>query len=267
MTALVFSPYTPGRAIDLSGRLWKKKILPVADVKYQGRTLHFTRGYLEKLVESFRSRAYPHVPFQLADASNAHTNDPERFRGEIVDLDLDGDGLVATVKMTEAGEEILRQNPNLGVSARIVEDYDRSDGKFFPAAIQHVLGTLDPRIPSVSGGWVAVEASNSGQRVIDLSAATWEGLDAEPWEVAAADQALAEADELEKWAATASLDEIIAQAEAEAATTGEAAALNGFADELEEWGRPIGMSSDPAVQQMALDLAEHSRRTRCFRVS
>ena len=33
------------------------------------------------------------------------------------------------------------------MSARIVEDYARSDGKFFTAAVQHVLGTLDPRIP------------------------------------------------------------------------------------------------------------------------
>jgi len=42
-------------------KLWTKKILPVGDVSYKGRTLHFTRGYLEKLVEAFRQRAYPQV--------------------------------------------------------------------------------------------------------------------------------------------------------------------------------------------------------------
>jgi hypothetical protein len=133
------------------------------------------------------------VPFQLADAANAHTNDPERFRGEVVDLDVSDDGLWITARLTEAGEHVLADNPMLGVSARIVEDYARSDGRHFPAAIQHVLGTLDPRIPQL-GPWQVIEAANSGHRVIELTGCDWSGLSPEPWEVAAADQAVAEAD-------------------------------------------------------------------------
>jgi hypothetical protein len=80
-----------------------------------------------------------------------------------------------TLKPTEAGDKVLKENPELGVSARIVEDYARSDGQHFPAAIQHVLGTLDPRIPGL-GAWQAIEAASPvPDTVIDLSASTFAG--------------------------------------------------------------------------------------------
>src|SRR5205809_7930654 len=60
-----------------------------------------------------------------------------------------GDGLYIQAELTDRGEQVLRDNPYLGVSARIVENYNRSDGKFYKAAVQHVLGTLDPRLPGL----------------------------------------------------------------------------------------------------------------------
>lgn len=173
--ATVCTPVLWGsRAIELANRQWRKRILPVGDVEYQGRQLHFTRNYLADLVSAFNNRAYDQVSFQLADAKNAHTNDPERHRGTITGLELADDGLYATAQVTEAGEAILSENPQLGVSARIVEQYNRSDGKFFPAAIQHILGTLDPRIPAL-GQWEPISLSNSGGLVIDLTGASWAG--------------------------------------------------------------------------------------------
>jgi hypothetical protein len=55
-----------------------------------------------------------------------------------------------------------------------VEQYSRSDGKFYPAAVQHVLGTLDPRIPGL-GTWEAIEAANKPALVIDLTSASYAG--------------------------------------------------------------------------------------------
>jgi hypothetical protein len=169
-TFAVLTPFTASRAVELGNRTWVKKVLPVGDVAYQGRMLHFTRDYLGKIVRSFQDRAYDQVPFQLADSRNTHTNDPERTRGEITGMELRDDGLYVTAQLTPEGEQVLTANPRLGVSARIVEGYDRSDGRFFPAAIQHVLGTLDPRIPGL-GGWEAIEASNpvGAEQVFDLS--------------------------------------------------------------------------------------------------
>jgi hypothetical protein len=170
----VLTPFDSQKpAVHGSGRVWWKRVLPIDDVEYMGRTLKFTRDYLQDLAKSFADRAYDQVPFQIADAKNTHTNDPERFRGEVIDFDVRDDGLYIGMVPTPSGERLLKENPRLGVSARIVENYARSDGKSYPAAIQHVLGTLDPRIPDL-GPWEAVEMSNTTvEQVLDLSASTY----------------------------------------------------------------------------------------------
>jgi hypothetical protein len=171
VSVAVLTPFT-ARPAELSGGRWRKLLLPVGEVAYKGRVLKFTRDYLAGLLQAYRDRAYDQVPFQLADAANTHTNDPERTRGQITGMDLQDDGLWVEMTPTERGAAVLRDNPGLGVSARIVEGYDRSDGKFFPRAVQHVLGTLDPRIPGM-GGWEAVAAANDAEVTYDLSGETF----------------------------------------------------------------------------------------------
>ena len=178
MSLAVLTPFTGTPASKSGQRAWRKRLLPVGDVHYQGRTLHFSREYLADLARAFRQHAYDQVPFQIAGPDNRHTNDPERYAGEIVGLDLAEDGLYAVAAVTDRGDRLLTENPHLGVSARIVEAYDRSDGVHFPAALQHVLATLDPRIPGL-GPWRTVEAANDVQITIDLSATHFEG-DPEP---------------------------------------------------------------------------------------
>ena len=161
-------------AIELAAGVWQKRVLPIGQVEYKGRVLNFDKRYLDGLAQSYNAGAYSQVPFQLADAGNNHTNDPERFRGEVTGMSVGDDGLYITVQTTDAGNQVLRANPRLGVSARIVEDYARSDGQYYPVAIQHVLGTLDPRIPEL-GPWQEVEMSNvtGADSVIDLSQSAW----------------------------------------------------------------------------------------------
>lgn len=168
MTLAVLTPWARSQAIELGGNAWLKQVLPVGEINYKGRVLRFTRDYLARLKDAFDARAYDQVPLQLADAHNTHTNDPERTRGEITGMEVRDDGLYVRVQTTPEGSKVIEGNPRLGVSARIVEGYDRSDGRYFPAAIQHVLGTLDPRIPGL-GPWQAIEASNDDVQVIDLS--------------------------------------------------------------------------------------------------
>jgi len=169
MTA-VLTPMDKGAARQSGATLWRKQLLPVGEIDYKGRKIAFTREYLSGLVRAFNGRAYDQVPFQLADHANTHTNDPERFRGEVRGLEMTGDGLDIIISATDDGAALLQKNPALGVSARIVEDYSRADGRHFPAAIQHVLGTLDPRIPGMRP-WQAVEAANDDDgEVIDLTA-------------------------------------------------------------------------------------------------
>jgi hypothetical protein len=168
----ILTPFTRTPARQEAGpdgvKLWWKRLLPVGEVKYQDRILKFTKSYNDSLVKAYQDGAYDQVPLQLADEKNTHTNDPERFRGDVVAMRSTSDGLWVGVLPTDRGDNVLAENPRLGVSARIVEGYDRSDGKFYPAAIQHVLGTLDPRIPQL-GAWRAVSLSNEHVTTIDLT--------------------------------------------------------------------------------------------------
>ena len=173
MSFALLTPFTAGPATKAAGK-WRKKLLPVGEINYKGRVLKFTPDYLGGLVSAFRERAYDQVPFQLAGDENKHTNDVERTGGQITDMTLGPDGLYIEVVPTERGKQVLTDNPGLGVSARIVEGYDRSDGKLFPRAIQHVLATLDPRIPGM-GGWEAVAAANDVQITVDLSGEQFAG--------------------------------------------------------------------------------------------
>jgi hypothetical protein len=178
VTSAVLTPFVRGKAAQDSARWWKR-LLPVGEIDYKGRKITFSRDYLQGLAQSFNDQAYDQVPFQLAGDDNKHTNDVERFGGQVAAMQLRNDGLWIGLDPTERGEKVLRDNPNLGVSARIVEGYSRSDGKFYPKAVQHVLATLDPRIPGL-GGWSAVEAANDVAVTIDLSGAQFSGEEEAP---------------------------------------------------------------------------------------
>lgn len=149
-----------GQVVNLAGkgRVWRKQILPLGSINYNGRQIKFDSGYHQQLVRNFRAGAYPQVPFQLADADNRHTNDPERTRGELVDLRAEPTGLYGYFKLPDPS--VVLNNGNLGVSCRIIENYTReSDGKEFGHSLQHVLGTLDPRITGMKP-WESVELSS-----------------------------------------------------------------------------------------------------------
>jgi hypothetical protein len=173
VTSAVLTPFVKDAALKSDRRTWRKRLLPVGEVSYKGRVLKFTEDYLKGLASAFQARAYDQVPFQLAGDDNRHTNDVERYAGDITDMRVEPDGLYITLAATERGHKVMKDNPRCGVSARIVEGYDRSDGKFFPAAVQHVLATLDPRIPGL-GAWQAIEASNTIP-LIDLSGYEFSG--------------------------------------------------------------------------------------------
>jgi hypothetical protein len=159
-----------GSVVNLAGKgeLWRKQILPRGSINYQGRRIRFDNDYHRELVQNFKNGAYPQVPFQLADATNTHTNDPERTRGQMVDLRAEHDGLYGYFKMTDP--TVVLNNQDLGVSCRIIEGYTReSDNKYFGRSLQHVLGTLDPRVVGMKP-WESVElAGTQTDAVVDLS--------------------------------------------------------------------------------------------------
>jgi len=174
MTATALQlPVHAGRTGKVGRRLYRKQILPIGKIDYKGRRIDFSRDYLSGLVRNFNDGAYDQVPFMLADAANAHTMDPERMRGEVRRLELADDGLYALLDLSDDGAKVIEANPRLGVSARIVEGLQRADGKTFKAALNHVLGTLDPRVVGMKP-WEPVDlAAGDETTVVDLTAATF----------------------------------------------------------------------------------------------
>jgi hypothetical protein len=243
---LLLSPQDDGDAVELSSRVYRKRILPLATINYRGRKISFDAQYLTDLAQSFNSGAYDQVAFMLADTNNAHTLDPERFRGEVQGVEVGDDGLYATIQVTPEAAKVLEQNPKLGVSARILENYERSDGKQFPRALQHVLGTLDPVIPGL-GSWEEVALSNGIDpgNVIDLSEHSYEEL--EPvatrqehlQQVAAATDMTVE--DLEALGMTDDELAIFASAFVEDAPAAEIAADTGDDELIEEPGEQAGL--------------------------
>ena len=177
ITPLEFSGLT-----QAARRIWRKKILPVGDILYDGVTYNFDMPMLQSIVDSFRDRAFDQVPLQLATAENKHNNLPERFSGELIDVELSNDGLWGVIQTTDKGTDLIKENPKLGVSARIVQEHFRADGKYYPNAIQHVLATLDPRLTGL-GEWQAIEMSNSDTEcaTIDLSGAEFREINTVPF--------------------------------------------------------------------------------------
>jgi hypothetical protein len=175
MTATVLTPQRRSTVVELGNGRWRKQLLPIGSVTFKGRKLQFTQQYLSDLAKSFADKAFDMVPFQLADGKNSHTNDPERTRGKVVGVEMANDGLDVIIETDDDGGKLLEKYPELGVSARIYENYERSDGKGWRAALQHVLGTLDPHVTGMRP-WSAITLSQqeAGGRVIDLSAIEFE---------------------------------------------------------------------------------------------
>lgn len=168
---------TKGRAIELSALRFRKQVLPLTSIKYKGKRITFDKQYLTDLANSFTDGAFDQVPFVLADAHNQHNESPDNFRGEVKGFELTDDGLDAIFEFPdEASASVVRKNPKLGVSARILEGHTRrSDGKVFSRAIRHVLGTMDPYVNGMKP-WteIALSGYTPKGKVLDLTSASYE---------------------------------------------------------------------------------------------
>jgi hypothetical protein len=157
-------------ATKLGPKLFRKTVLKTGIINYMGQQINFDTDMLNQYVDNFNAGAKDQVPFVLVDASNRHVDLPERYRGEIKGLEVSKDGkrLDAVLEMTGSGAKLIEDNPNLGVSIRAVDRLERPDGLTFGPTIEHVAGTLDPKINGL-GPWIPVELSNPTANVIDLS--------------------------------------------------------------------------------------------------
>lgn len=157
---------------------FKKRILPEGSYKYKTQDgtdvdLDLTESQLKTFVSSFKDKAYDEVPFQFG----AHSNDPTIRKGTLVEVEhVPGKGIDGYFELDSEAASYVQKYPNFGVSPRLVLDISRADGKKFEGAIQHVAGTVVPRINGM-GPWSKVELSEDGDTdaetpVFDLSTET-----------------------------------------------------------------------------------------------
>lgn len=254
---------------DEAGRLafWKQ-VLPKRLIHYTGQdgkrhTLNFDERYLQDLSVN---KAKDKVDFLLATKDNAHTMDPERWRGSVEEWKIiDGqpdpkhNGLYARIVFPsrEAARAVL-DNPDLGVSARIRENIERTDGSTVARGIVHVLGTLDPQVDGMRG-WEATDLSTETGTLLDLTHEIYEdGTMADTAEVtlekAWTEYTEAEIDEMDD----AHLDAFLAASEADLGSILESAEDEESEepeDETDETDEEPEMASLSNEAQQQIDLA------------
>jgi hypothetical protein len=186
LTPVLAKPATRKGGLLSRGFKFRKQILPEREITYtdsegKQRQINFDREYNTRVIESFNSKAFDAVPFVLAKDDNSHSMDPEQFRGKIerVGEAIDGEepGVYAELSFpSKRAAQAVLDNPELGVSVRIKEDYTRSDGEHFDAALVHVCGTMDPQINGMKP-WERVDLSGYTPEsdTIDLTSVNWKG--------------------------------------------------------------------------------------------
>jgi len=176
-TTVTVTPKDDSPFIELSNGngpgLFRKRILPKGSIKYAGRTVTFNDTFLNNIVDGFKKGAYDQASFCFANKENDHKVTPKDWGGEVKGLEVADDGLYATMELANDAAQLVRQNPKLGVSAGVKVNYTReADGAAFPAALHHVLGTLDPKVTDL-GEWQELSLANENETVTDLSGEVW----------------------------------------------------------------------------------------------
>lgn len=175
----ILTPLEFGAATKLGPRHFRKQILPLGKIKYHGKWLNFDRDYLDEIERAFREGAHDAVNLVAANEKNTHTLAPEAVTGQLVDMEVRDDGLWGIIRSDPDTAQMLEDHPEIGISARIKQDYERSDGAKFKAALQHVLITTDPHIAGMAP-WEKVDLAHEAEHTIDLSTYSFAGPGEEP---------------------------------------------------------------------------------------
>ena len=177
MTSSILTPLDFSDAVPAGRRRFWKQILPKTSINYDGQKIDFDDEFHSDLELAFKEKAFDQVPLVFADSGNRHNMDPRNFGGDIIDLQHRGDeGTWALIEADRAAARVIKKNPRLGVSARILQGVQKADGRSFKRAVNHVLLTMNPRVGGMAP-WQAVDLSEATEtdEVVDLTAQNYEG--------------------------------------------------------------------------------------------
>lgn len=122
-----------------TGSIFRKHILTLGPLHYQGKTFNLDDEWYTRLARNFED-GVAMVQAPVADGSNRHTEDPLRNGGEVIGIERDGKKVytVIDVRNSEVAKG-LRDKTIMGASAMLSMNYEdsRTGKKVGPALLHH----------------------------------------------------------------------------------------------------------------------------------
>ena len=144
------SPTAQATQLGTTGRLFKKQVLPLGewvDPLFPEDKMVFTSEFLQRMVDNFKAG----VAGRVATPS-FHTDDSQFNKGEVVDVELEDDGLYAYVDIRD--DETARNIENdtiWDVSAKFTDDYrDTKTGTWYGPTLLHLALVNNPYIKKMN---------------------------------------------------------------------------------------------------------------------
>lgn len=122
------------------GRVFRKKILHYGDLYYPGAgKVVIDEAFADNLIENFKNNVVDTVQVPKADANNAHTDDPDRNLGEVIDVMKFADGVYVDMDIREDADKINKTL--LGTSAMLHLNYTdtRTQKKVGPTLLHNCV--------------------------------------------------------------------------------------------------------------------------------
>src|SRR5690348_15071023 len=107
VNSAMLSPWDLSKAVKTGKTTFRKQILRKGEIVYKGKKIAFDDTMLTELAHNFNKGAYDQVPLVLANDKNEHNEDPSRFNGELVSVELTKDGLDGIFSLTPSGVKVV----------------------------------------------------------------------------------------------------------------------------------------------------------------
>lgn len=143
------------------GKLYRKHILNLGELKYEGRTYDLDDSWYARLKDNFNSGVCDIVQVPLANDANAHSEDPARNLGEVIDIQREGNKVYAVIDARKNADDFGKTL--LGASAFLHMNYKNttSQQRVGPALL-HVAVTNRPYITKLEPYQEIIAASADG---------------------------------------------------------------------------------------------------------
>lgn len=167
-----------------TGRLFKKHLLNKGPLRHPktGQNIDVDDDFFNKVKSNFESGVCPIVQVPLADKNNAHSEEPDRNIGEVVDVQIENGKLYAVLDIRDADHASRMGKTYLGASAMLSLDYeDTKTGNHVGPTLLHSCVTNRPYVTDLDDYEEILSASTdrSDEAAVLLSTKT---VDAKPVE-------------------------------------------------------------------------------------